>query len=71
MKNVFVLSCDFEGEFMTLGVYTSIPIALESLTKDLEEGEIIEDFDAIDGQHSVVYTNMATYYIDEHILEGV
>ena len=72
MMNVFVLSCEFEGEFQTLGVFTSLPSALEALSRQyLEEGEYIEDFSVIDGQHSVVYTNMAIYTIDEHILEGV
>lgn len=72
MMNVFVLSCEFEGEFQTLGVFTSLPSALEVLSRQyLEEGERIEDFSAIDGQHAVVYTNIAVYPIDEHILEGV
>lgn len=70
--NVFVLNCEFDGEFQTLGVFISLPSALETLSRQyLEEGECIEDFAAVDGQHSIIYTNMATYYIDEHILEGV
>lgn len=69
---VFVLSYEWGGEFQTLGVFTSLPSALEALSRQyLEEEERIEDFSAIDGQHSVVYTNMAVYPIDEHILEGV
>ena len=69
---VFVLSCLVEGEFMVLGVYNTIFSLLETLPRQhFEEGERIEDFAAIDGQHSVVYTNMATYYIDEHIVEGI
>lgn len=69
---VFVLSCLVEGEFMVLGVYNTIFSLLETLPRQhFEEGEYIEDFAAVDGQHSVVYTNMATYYIDEHIVEGV
>ena len=70
---VFVLSCEFEGEFQTLGVFLSLSSALEALSRQyLEEGERIEDFSAFDGQHhAVVYTNIAIYYIDEHILEEV
>ena len=70
--NVFVVSCEWEGNFQTLGVYTTLASALETLSRQyLEEEERIEDFCAIDGQHSVVYTNMAIYTIDEHIVEGV
>lgn len=69
---VFVLSCEWSGEFQTLGVYNTIFNLLETLPRQhFEEGERIEDFAAVDGQHSVVYTNMATYYIDEHIVEGI
>lgn len=69
---VFVLSCLVEGESMVLGVYNTIFSLLETLPRQhFEEGERIEDFAAVDGQHSVIYTNMATYYIDEHIVEGV
>ena len=69
---VFVLSCLVEGEFRVLGVYNTIFSLLETLPRQhFEEGERIEDFAAVDGQHSVVYTNMATYYIDEHIVEGL
>lgn len=69
---VFVLSCLVEGEFGVLGVYNTIFSLLETLPRQhFEEGEHIEDFAAVDGQHSVIYTNMATYYIDEHIVEGV
>ena len=68
---VFVLSCMVEGEFMVLGVYNTIFSLLETLPRQhFEENERIEDFAAVDGQHSVIYTNMATYYIDEHIVEG-
>ena len=70
MMNVFVLSCEWDGEFQTLGVYSSLTSALDALSREwIEEEEVIEDFAAIDGQHSVVYTNMAVYPIDEHIME--
>ena len=70
--NVFVVSCEWGYDFQTLGVFTSLASALETLSRQyLEEEEHIEDFSAIDGQHSVVYTNMAVYTIDEHIVEGI
>lgn len=69
---VYVLNSLFECEFCTLGVYASMPQALQALNRQfLEEDERIEDFAAVDGQHSIIYTNMATYYIEEHILEGI
>ena len=69
---VFVLSCEWGDQFLTLGVFRSIVSAMDTLSsKYLEDEEHIEDFTALDEQHLVVYTNMATYTIDEHILEGV
>lgn len=70
--SVYVLSCEWNDNFDTLGVYTSLASALESLTrKYLEEDERIEDFSAVSNQRSVIYTNFTTYVIDEHVLDGV
>lgn len=69
--NVFVLGCEWGDQFLTLGVFRSVVSAMDALSsKYLEDEEHIEDFSAIDEQHLVVYTNMAIYTIDEHILEG-
>ena len=68
---VFVLNCEIGGDFQTLGVYTSIAVALETLSRQhLEENEHIEHFAAINRQHFVIYTNMAIYTINEHIVKG-